>query len=59
MLDTVKTYIKELPDVPFDEFYQRYICYVQDMNILTEINSIKSDEILSIQKLLARLKNRA
>ena len=55
MLETVKTYIKEIPDVPFGEFYQRYICYVQDMNIQAEINSIKPDDIISLNKLLTGL----
>jgi hypothetical protein len=56
MLDTVKTFIKELPDVPFDEFYQRYICYVQDQNIQIEVKGIQTDEIVSLNKLLMRLK---
>ena len=56
MLDTVKTYIKELPDVPFDVFYQRYICYVQDQNVQVEVKNIQTDEILSLNKLLMRLK---
>lgn len=56
MLDTIKTYIKEIPDVPFDEFYQGYICYVQDINVQAEINSVKSEEVMSLNKILARLK---
>lgn len=57
MLNSIKTYISEIPDVPFDEFYQRYICYVQDMNIISEINNMKSDDIISLNKLISRLKN--
>lgn len=55
MLDTIKVYIKEVPDVPFDEFYQRYICYVQDINVQMEVKGIRTDEIVSLNKLLARL----
>jgi len=58
MLETVKTYIRELPDIPFNVFYQNYICEVQDQNILVEIQSIKTDEITSLEKLLALLKRR-
>lgn len=59
MLNTVKQYIKELPTDTFDDFYQKYICFVQDINIQAEINSINSDEILSVTKLISKLKNRA
>ena len=55
MLETVKTYIAELPDTPFEVFYQEYICDVQDQNIQMEINSIQTDEILSVNKLLDKL----
>lgn len=55
MLDTIKAYIKEIPNVPFDEFYQRYICYVQDTNVQSEINNIQSDEVMSLNKILKRL----
>lgn len=56
MLDVIKTYIDADQDVPFDEFYQRYICYVQDMNIQAEINNMKSDDIISLNKLIGRLR---
>jgi len=56
MLITIKKYIEELPNVPFDEFYQRYICYVQDQNILAEMKNVKSDEIISLNKLIEKLK---
>ena len=55
MLDTVKKYIKELPDVSFDEFYQGYICDVQDQNVMAEIDSIKVGEILSLKQLITQL----
>ena len=55
MLGTVKTYIDELPDIPFDQYYQDYVCRVQDQNIRIEIDSLKSDDILSLEQILARL----
>jgi len=55
MLNTIKTYIKETPDIPFDEYYQRYIFKVQDTNIDAEVSSIKTDDILSLDRLIAKL----
>lgn len=55
MLETVKSYIEELPDTPFDEYYQRYVFRVQDMNIETEVGSINTDDILSLDRLIAKL----
>lgn len=55
MLETIKTYIKELPDEDFDEFYQNYIFEVQDQNIELEVSSIKTADILSLDKLIAKL----
>lgn len=56
MLATVKSYIAELPDIPFDEFYQRYICSVQDMNVQAELKGVQTDEIISLNRLLMKLK---
>lgn len=56
MLETIKTYINELPDIPFDTFYQEYICNIQDQNVQAEINNIKADEIVSLTKLLDSLR---
>ena len=55
MLETIKAYIKELPDENFDEFYQKYIFEVQDQNIELEVSSIKTADILSLDKLIAKL----
>ena len=54
MLETIKTYI-ETPNIPFDEYYQRYIFEVQDTNIEAEVGSIKTDDILSLDRLVAKL----
>lgn len=55
MLDTIKTYIKELPDQDFDDFYQQYIFRVQDQNIIAEVGSVKTSDILSLDRLIAKL----
>ena len=55
MLDTIKCYIKELPDQDFDDYYQDYIFRVQDQNLLTEVESIKTSDIMSLDKLIAKL----
>ncbi len=55
MLNTIKTYIKETPNIPFDEYYQRYIFKVQDANIAAEVSSIKTDDILSLDRLISKL----
>lgn len=55
MLDTVKSIIEELPDMPFDEYYQRYIFDVQDQNIETEVSSLNTTDILTIDRLIDKL----
>lgn len=55
MLDTIKAYIKELPDQDFDDYYQDYIFRVQDQNLLAEVESIKTSDIMSLDKLIAKL----
>lgn len=55
MLESIKGYIKVLPTVEFAEYYQKYICDIQDMNIVAEVNSIKTDNILSLDRLITKL----
>ena len=55
MLETVKQHIREVPDTPFAVYYQNYICEVQDQNIVSEISSVKTADITSLNKLIARL----
>ena len=55
MLETVKQYIKDIPDIDFDIFYQDYICEVQDQNVWAEIKNIKTEEIITLQRLLDQL----
>lgn len=55
MLDTIKSYIGEAPNIIFDEYYQQYIFDVQDSNIAAEVAEIKTDDILSLDRLIAKL----
>ena len=57
MLTTIKTYMDELPELTFGEFYQNYICAVQDMNVQAEVKGINTDEILSLNSILNKLNN--
>lgn len=55
MLSTIKSYIENLPETDFFDFYQKYIFDVQDYNLQAEVNSIKSDDIISLDKFIDRL----
>ena len=55
MLSTIKQYITELPEVEFFDFYQNYIFDVQDQNLQAEVSSIKTDDIISLDKFIDRL----
>ena len=56
MLETIKSYIRDTEDIPFGEFYQDYICRVQDQNVAAEMNGVKTDDIVSVKKLIEKLK---
>lgn len=60
MLETVKQYIKSLPDEDFATFYQNYVLSVQDGNIGQEINQLETFNdinklIIKIQKELGNI----
>lgn len=57
MLETVKQHVHDTSYAPFPEYYEKYICEVQDMNILAEVNSVKATDILSLDKLICKLHN--
>ena len=57
MLDIIKAYIRDLPDTEFEDYFQQYIFDVQDQNIIAEVNSVKTTDILSLDRLIARLHN--
>lgn len=55
MLDTIKHYINTLPDIPFSEYYQGYICKIQDYTLDQELKILGKSDALSIDKLIAKL----
>lgn len=48
MLDTIKRYIKNIPDITFNEYYQSYIMQVQDRNIESELKHLSARNVLSL-----------
>lgn len=51
MLDTIKQYISNLPDISvisFDDYYQSYIMQVQDRNIESELKHLSARNVLSL-----------
>lgn len=55
MLDTIKHYINTLPDISFSQYYQKYINDVQDYTLGQEVKDLRNADILSIDKLIAKL----
>jgi hypothetical protein len=55
MLDNIKQYISDLPDVDFDDYYQQYILDVQDINLSLEFKYSNISDHLSIEALLAKI----
>jgi len=53
MLETVKKYIQELPDIDFNTYYQNYVLSVQDENI--GIESKQFNTFNDINKLIAKI----
>lgn len=54
MLDNIKSYISNMPDNSFDEYYQKYVLAVQDRNIEMEMN-FNSNTFISINKLITAI----
>lgn len=55
MLESIKSYINDSPNISFEDYYRNYIFEVQDQNIEAEVKSVKSSDILSLDKLIAKL----
>ena len=55
MLETVKQFIKELPEYSFGEFYQKYIFDIQDDNLFAE-TQISDSTFNSLDKLLNKIR---
>lgn len=54
MLETVQSYIRELPNVDFNTYYQQYVLSIQDENILSE-SQISDSTFTNINKLLVKI----
>ena len=54
MLETVQSYIQELPNIDFNTYYQQYVLSIQDENILSE-SQISDSTFTSISKLLVKI----
>lgn len=57
MLDTVKQYIKDVPNISFQEFFQMYVLSVQDSNIDREVSYLINRNILGVNSMGALIKN--
>lgn len=55
MLNTIKQYINTLPDISFNQYYQQYINDVQDYTLGQEVKDLRNADILSIDRLIAKL----
>lgn len=55
MLETVKQQIKELPDISFEEYYQRYVFSVQDENINSMVN-FNDSTFFNLDKILGKIR---
>lgn len=58
MLSTIKSYIENVPDIPFLEYYQSYILDVQDQNVLTETKYVEHDDIKALKRMLMNFRYR-
>jgi hypothetical protein len=58
MLSTIKSYIENVPDIPFLEYYQAYILDVQDQNVLTETKYAESDDTKALKLMLMNFRYR-
>jgi hypothetical protein len=55
MLHTIKQYIDTLSDLSFSQYYQQYINNVQDYTLGQEVKDLRNADILSIDRLIAKL----
>lgn len=54
MLETIKSYIRELPDTDFNTYYQQYVLSIQDENLMSE-TQISDSTFSSVSKLLVKI----
>ena len=59
MLETIKNYMDNLPEIPFVKFYQSYVEQVQDECIKLEFASLQRHNILNLNSMLQLLQQSA
>lgn len=57
MLETIKEFISELDDIPFNRYFVAYMIRVQDSNIENEVKSLMNKSTLNIYVLDKVLEN--
>ncbi len=55
MLETIKKYISETPDISFNDYYQQYIFAIQDENIGAE-TQFSDITFNNIEKIVLRIR---
>ena len=55
MLETIKKYISETPDISFNDYYQQYIFAIQDENIGAE-TQFSDITFNNIERILLRIR---
>jgi hypothetical protein len=57
MLETVKEYIKSLPNITFNNYYKQYMLDVQDRNLEAEFKQIENSHRTDIKFMDKLVKN--
>lgn len=55
MLETVKKQIEDLPDISFEEYYQKYVFSIQDENIYST-TSFSDITFFNLDKILGKIR---
>lgn len=55
MLETVKRYISETPDISFNDYYQQYIFTIQDENIGAE-TQFSDITFNNVERIISRIR---
>lgn len=52
LLETVKSYIRDLDDITFEQYFDQYAMSVQDANISSEVTfNVRHSSVLDIERL--------
>ena len=55
MLETIKKYISETPDISFNDYYQQYIFAIQDENIGAE-TQFSDITFNNVERIISRIR---